>query len=189
MDTEHARTLLRNVVESEYMYRGRIVNLRVDHVKFPAGCIKPREVVEHRPAVAILAADHDGCIYLVSQYRHAVDEMLYEIPAGLVEEGENPADTAFRELQEEIGFKPGALSEMFTLYTAPGFSDEKVIFFWATDLTPSKLPQDDDEYVFPLKFTPAEIMRMIAEGEIKDSKTVAAVCWCESQGLLSYDGA
>lgn len=189
MDTEHARTLLRNVVESEYAYKGRIVNLRVDYVKFPAGDIKPREVVEHRPAAAILAVDNDGCIYLVSQYRHAVDEVLYEIPAGLVEEGESPADAAFRELQEEIGFKPGVLSEIFTLYAAPGFSDEKIIFFWAADLTESKLPQDDDEYVLPLKFTPGEIRRMIADGEIKDAKTIAAVCWYESERLLNHAGA
>lgn len=188
MDAEQARAQLRNVVKNEYVYEGKIINLRVDYVKFPSGDVRCREVVEHRPAVAILAADADDNIFLVSQYRHAVDEVIYEIPAGLVEEGECTSETASRELQEEIGFKPGVLRELFTLYASPGFTDEKVIFFLATDLTPSKLPQDDDEYVSPRKFTLAEIKRMIGDGEIKDGKTMAAVCWYESQRLRHNAG-
>lgn len=172
-----------DTIDNEYVYEGKILNLRVDRVRFPSGGIKLREVVEHRPAVAILATDADGCVYLVSQYRHAVGETLYEIPAGLVENGENNAETASRELQEEAGLKPGSLKEIFTLYSSPGFSDEKIIFFWATDLTSSKLPQDDDECVVAEKFSLSDIRRMIDDGRISDAKTVAALCWYESQRL------
>lgn len=185
MDAARACVRQGDIVGNEYVYEGKILNLRVDRVRFPSGDIKLREVVEHRPAVAILAADGDGCVYLVSQYRHAVGETLYEIPAGLVEEGESNAETASRELQEEAGLKPGSLREIFTLYSSPGFSDEKIVFFLATDLTPSKLPQDDDECVIANKFSLSEIRRMIEDGRINDAKTVAALCWYENQRLRS----
>lgn len=183
MEAARASVQEGDIIGSEYVYEGKIVNLRVDRVRFPSGDIKPREVVEHRPAVAILAADADGGIYLVSQYRHAIGEVIYEIPAGLVEDGESNAETASRELQEEAGLKPGSLREIFTLYSSPGFSDEKIFFFLATDLTPSKLPQDDDEYVVANKFSLAEIRRMIADGRINDAKTVAALCWYDNQRI------
>lgn len=183
MDAERDCSQHGEIIGSEYVYEGKILNLRVDRVRFPSGGVKPREVVEHGPAVAILATEADGCVYLVSQYRHAVGETLYEIPAGMVENGENNAETASRELQEEAGLKPGLLREIFTLYSSPGFSDEKIIFFWATDLTPSKLPQDDDECVVAEKFSPGDIRRMIENGRINDAKTVAALCWYESQRL------
>lgn len=183
MDAEHACVQHGNVVGNKYVYEGKIVRLRVDSVRFPSGEIKLREVVEHRPAVAILATGADGGVYLVSQYRHAVGETLYEIPAGLVEDGESNAETASRELQEEAGLKPGSLREIFTLYSSPGFSDERITFFWATDLSKSKLPQDEDECISAEEFSLSEIRRMVDNGQIRDAKTVAAVCWYENQRL------
>ena len=117
---------LRNIVKSEFPYKGRIVDVRVDTVKFPSGSEKIREVVLHKPAVAMLAEDEDGGIYLVKQYRHAIDEEIYEIPAGIVEEGEDPAEAAARELQEEIGRRPGRLEKIAELYSSPGFTTEKI---------------------------------------------------------------
>lgn len=181
MDAKTARGRLRNIVSQEKLYSGRILNLRIDHVKFPSGDIKPREVVEHRPAAAILAVDAAENIYLVAQYRHAVDEVLYEIPAGIIEQGENAAEAAVRELQEEIGYKPGILMELNTLYTSPGFSDEEVILFYATELEQSELPQDDDEQIDVEKFSLAEIKELIEQGKIKDGKTMVAVYWYELQ--------
>ena len=83
-----AKNPLRNILKSEFPYKGHIIDVRVDTVKFPSGAEKLREVVLHSPAVAMLAEDADGGIFLVKQYRHAVDEEIYEIPAGLVEEGD-----------------------------------------------------------------------------------------------------
>ncbi len=172
-----AKNPLRNILKSEFPYRGRIVDVRVDTVKFPSGSEKIREVVLHKPAVAMLAEDADGGIFLVRQYRHAVDEEIYEIPAGLVEEGESPEETAARELQEEIGRKPGAMEKIAELYSSPGFTTERITMYYATELSDSKLPEDDDEYIKVRKFSPGEMAELVSCGGIKDGKTLAAYYW------------
>lgn len=168
---------LRNILKSEFPYRGRIVDVRVDTVKFPSGSEKIREVVLHKPAVAMLAEDADGGIFLVKQYRHAVDEEIYEIPAGIVEDGESAEETAERELQEEIGRRPGRLEKIAELYSSPGFTTEKITMFYAAELSDSKLPEDDDEYIKVRKFSPAQFAALVAEGCVKDGKTLAAYYW------------
>lgn len=177
MDAKAARGRLRNIVSQERLYNGSILKLRVDYVKFPSGDIKSREVVEHGAVVAILAVDATENIYLVAQYRHAVDDVIYEIPAGNIEKGENAAAAAVRELQEEIGYKPRTLKELSTIYSSPGFSNEEVILFYATDLEPSALPQDDDEEIEVEKFTLAEIRQLIELGKVRDGKTMTALYW------------
>ena len=168
---------LRNILKSEFPYRGHIVEIRVDTVKFPSGSEKIREVVLHKPAVAMLAEDTDGGVYLVKQYRHAVDEEIYEIPAGIAEEGELPEEAAYRELQEEIGRKPGHMEKIAELYSSPGFTTEKITLFYATELSNSKLPEDDDEYIKVRKFSPDEFAQLAASGGIKDGKTLTAYYW------------
>ena len=171
------RHAMRNIIETENIYKGAILDLNIDRVLFPSGCEKIREVVMHKSAVTVLPVHSDGKISLVRQYRHAVDEDLYEIPAGLIEPGEDPSETAVRELQEEIGYKPGTIEKIFEFYTSPGYSTERIIFFYATDLTPSKLAEDDDEYIKVYDFTLEEIKSMIRSGDIKDGKTIMAYCW------------
>ena len=172
-----AKNPLRNILKSEFPYKGHIIDVRVDTVKFPSGAEKLREVVLHSPAVAMLAEDAEGGIFLVKQYRHAVDEEIYEIPAGLVEEGESPEETAARELQEEIGRRPGRMERIAELYSSPGFTTEKITMFYATELSDSKLPEDDDEYIKVRKFSPAELAALVADGGVKDGKTLAAYYW------------
>lgn len=168
---------LRNILKSEIIYEGRIVSLRVDRVKFPSGVEKTREVVLHGSCVAMLAEDEESGVFLVRQYRHAVDEEVYEIPAGITEDGESPEECAARELQEEIGMKPGRLEKICEFYSSPGFTTEKITLFHATELTASKLPGDDDEYIKVRRFSLSELARSIAEGGVKDGKTIAACCW------------
>lgn len=175
------RHALRHIIETENIYNGAILDLNIDRVLFPSGCEKIREVVRHKSAVTVLPVHSDGKISLVRQYRHAVDEDLYEIPAGLIEPDEDPLETAVRELQEEIGFKPGTIEKIFEFYTSPGYSTERIIFFYATDLTPSKLAEDDDEYIKVYDFTLEEIKCMIGSGDIKDGKTIMAYCWYKSK--------
>ncbi|MDO5115299.1 MAG: NUDIX hydrolase [Synergistaceae bacterium] len=171
------KKLLRNIVKSDFPYKGRIVELRVDTVKFPSGAEKLREVVLHKAAVAMLPVDEDGKIILVRQYRHAIDEEIYEIPAGLVEEGEDGRETAVRELREEIGFRPGRMEKIAEFYTSPGFTTEKITLYYATELIASKLQEDDDEYLKVCKFSSREIEELIAENRIIDGKTLMAYYW------------
>ena len=173
---------LRNIIKAEYIYRGHILDLRVDHVKFPSGKLKVREVVEHKNAVALLAVNEAGKVCFISQYRHAIDSDILEIPAGLIETGEDPDQTAIRELQEEIGYKPAKLIRVMDFYSTPGFSTETIILYYASDLSLSKLPEDDDEFIDVYWFTPEEILEKIAAGKIKDSKTLLAFYWYYSLG-------
>jgi ADP-ribose pyrophosphatase len=168
---------LRNILSTSYPYKGRILDLRVDNVLFPSGKEMIREVVEHKNAVAVLAIDNDGKICLVSQYRHAIDAEILEIPAGLIENGEEPETAAVRELQEEIGCKPGKIEKIFDFYTSPGYSTELITLFYAYELSHSKLPEDDDEFIKVLRYMPEEIYRKIQLRKIVDSKTIAACAW------------
>lgn len=168
---------LRNIIETKYYYKGHIGNLRVDMVRFPSGSVKPREILEHRPCVAVLPVTETGRIVLIKQYRHAVDEEIFEIPAGIMEEGEEPRASACRELREETGFKPGKLEEIAEIYTSPGFCDEKIHIYIATELSVSPLQQDDDEFIKTFDFSVEELEKMIAEGKIADGKTLLAYYW------------
>lgn len=168
---------LRNIISTKYYYKGHIGNLRVDMVRFPSGSVKPREILEHRPCVAVLPVTESGRILLIKQYRHAVDEEIFEIPAGMIEEGEEPAASACRELREETGFMPGKLEEITEIYTSPGFCDEKIYIYLACGLTAAPLPQDDDEYIKTFDFTVEETESMIAERKITDGKTLLAFYW------------
>ena len=162
---------------STYINSGHILNLRLDDILLPEGRSALREVVEHKNAVGILPVDEDGRLLFVSQYRYAVGAELLEIPAGLVENGEDPKATAIRELQEECGYKPGYIQKMFDFYCSPGFSTELLTVYFAKQLTPSKLPQDDDELIEVVPLMLCEAEEKIAKGKIIDAKTIAAIYW------------
>ncbi|MDO4218761.1 MAG: NUDIX hydrolase [Synergistaceae bacterium] len=164
---------LRNIIETKKIYSGHILDLIVDRVKFPSGQIHDREVVLHKSAVAILPINDKGNFLLIKQYRHAVDEDILEIPAGLCEAGENPEESAMRELEEEIGYC-GDLERVAETYSSPGFCTEKITIFLARNLKPKTLPCDDDEYITVFEYRPDQIETMIADGTIKDVKTIAA---------------
>ncbi len=159
------------------IYEGRILNLRVDDVEFPSGKTGCREVVEHRPAVGILAENDRGEFLLVRQYRYAAGVTLLEIPAGIVEEGEDYDATVIRELQEETGYRPGKLREIARIFTSPGFSNELLILYYATDLTLSKLPEDEDEFLEVVPVNRKQLFRLYLSGDMQDAKTLCAFCW------------
>ena len=164
-------------VSSRRVYEGRILNLRVDEVRLESGRTAKREVVEHGAAVGILALTEKGGVLLVRQYRYAVGEETLEVCAGLVEAGEDPRDAAEREMQEELGVRPGTLTEIGRFYASPGFCTELLILYLAEGLTPSRLPQDEDENVLAVELPLGEIPRRMAEGAFRDSKTFAALAW------------
>lgn len=164
-------------IESERIYEGRVVSLRKDKVKLPNGRISSREVVEHKCAAVIIAENSAGELLLIKQYRYPVGKEMIELPAGIVELGEDPADAASRELQEETGWRPGSLELVAEVYSSPGFTTEIFSVFYASDLVPNKLQADDDEFITPSFYSRADVESLVADGSIDDSKTLLGILW------------
>lgn len=162
-------------LESKQIFKGRLISVRVDSVRLPDGRVSVREVVEHPGAIAVVPVDEEGNVVLVQQFRYAAGDLLLEIPAGTLEEGESPEDCARRELQEEIGCFPGSLEKLFEVYLAPGYSTELIHYFLATGLTPSVAVHDHDEFIKVHRIPLLEALKMIDAGQIRDAKTVAGI--------------
>jgi len=164
-------------VKANKLFDGKILNLRCDEVKTPSGRIASREVVEHKAAVGMLVVTNRKSVLLVKQYRYAVHEETLEICAGLIEEGEDPKQSAEREMQEELNVKAKSLYKIGDFYASPGFCTEIFSLFIAEDLEESSLPQDEDENVSVYEAAIKDIPAMIRDGKIRDSKTFAALSW------------
>ena len=175
--TEELKRIEEVCVEENKLFDGKILNLRCDKVRTPSGHIATREVVEHKPAVGMLALTDRKSVLLVRQYRYAVHEATLEICAGLIEQGEDPSQSAEREMQEELNVKAKTLHRIGEFYASPGFCTELFTLFAAWDLEESALPQDDDENVSVVEIAYKDIPAMIREGKIRDSKTFAALSW------------
>ena len=160
---------------SKTVFEGRIVGVRLDEVRLANGRVAVREVVAHRPAVVIVPLDGSGGVLLVRQYRYPVGEALLEAPAGIIEEGERPETAAQRELQEEVGRIAGDLRKLGEFWTTPGFCNELMHAYVARDLSPSTLAADDDEDISVETAPMSRALDMIASGEIRDAKTIAAL--------------
>ena len=165
-------------LSSRYVYKGHNIRLRVDDVILPSGKETVREVVEHNGAVAIVAVDDKNNVLLVRQFRHAADKELLEIPAGGIDPGETPEDTARREMQEETGYAPGRLESMGGFYSAPGYASEFLRLFLATELMPARLMAEDTEEIKLVRMPLSEAVELIRNGGIQDAKSIA--------GLLYY---
>jgi ADP-ribose pyrophosphatase len=163
-------------LSSTVAWHGTRIRVRVDEVERADGHRTRREVVEHPGAVAILAWDGER-LAMVRQWRHATQRELLEIPAGTLEPGEPPAETARRELAEEAGLAAGSWIEGPRFYTAPGFCDELMHLFLATDLSETEAGGDPDEQLTPSWMTLADALAGIDDGRIADAKTIAGVGW------------
>ncbi len=164
------------VLESNVTHVGKIVTVTVDKIAMPDGNPAYREtVIRGKNAAAVLPVDNDGSIIFVRQYRHAFGEMILEIPAGILEDGEAPADGVLRELEEETGKKAGTLEFLCEMYPTVGYCTEKIQLFIATDLTEGVQKLDADEFVEIESYTLDEAIDMIYKGKIKDGKTIAAL--------------
>jgi ADP-ribose pyrophosphatase len=162
-------------LHSERKYEGKIVNLRIDTIRLANGHTAQREVVEHRPAVAIVPLTAAGKILLVRQERTPVGAALLEIPAGVIEPDEEPELSAQRELQEEIGMRAGRLERLAGFWVAPGYTTEYIHVYLATDLMPGRLPGDEDESITVEEHTLEDVLAMIARGELEDAKTLVGL--------------
>ena len=178
---QKVETSIKNIeetcVEENRIFDGKILSVRCDKVRTPSGRIATREVVEHKAAVGMLAVTDDKKVLLVRQYRYAVHEETLEVCAGLIEQGEDPAQAAEREMQEELNVKAKKLYRIGDFYASPGFCTELFTLFLAEGLEESSLPQDEDENVSVLEVPLKDIPFMIKDGKIRDSKTFAALSW------------
>ncbi|PJF22182.1 MAG: ADP-ribose pyrophosphatase, partial [Phototrophicales bacterium] len=163
------------ITSTKHIFEGRVIKLDVHEVMLPDGSTSQRELVRHPGAVAIVPLDADQTIHLVRQYRIAADRVLLEIPAGTLEPGEDPLVCAERELQEEISFKPGKLESLGGIFVAPGYTTEYIHLFLATDLKPSSLEMDADEFIETVTMSLTDALKLIETGEICDSKTMTAL--------------
>jgi len=170
--------LVEKTISSRLVYDGRAVKLRVDTVSTPDGRETTREIVEHSDCIAVVAIDADGSVLLVNQFRKAVEKELLEIPAGGIENGEDPVTTVRREMQEETGYLPQKVKKLGGFYSAPGYCSEYLHLYLATDLIPSRLYAEDTESIELVRMPVSQIPALIASGKICDAKSIA--------GLLTY---
>ena len=167
------------VLDRREVYRGRVFALSVDRVTLPSGHTTTMDVIRHPGSVVLIPVPAPGQVILIKQYRYAVDQYLWELPAGTLAAGEPEAAGAARECEEEIGLVPGRLDLLGRLLPTPGFCDETMAFYRCTELAPpapdSTARPDDDEVIEPQTFAIDEVRRMVARGEITDMKTVAGL--------------
>jgi ADP-ribose pyrophosphatase len=160
-------------------FKGRVFSVEVDRKRFPNGKEHEVAIVRHAPSVVIIPIERDGRVILIRQYRAALDRELWELPAGSIDPGESAEAAAARECEEEIGLVPQAVRRLQSLYPTPGYCDEQMIFFRASDLrTPapdSRFKPDEDEDIHAQPFTIDEARAMVARGEIVDLKTAFAL--------------
>lgn len=161
-------------VSENYIYRGKILSLRCDDAILPDGKACKREIVEHSGGASVLAKTEQG-IALVRQFRYAYHEEIYEIPAGKLNQGEDPMEAAARELSEETGLTAKNLKLLTVLYPTPGYTNEKIYIYEAVGLESGKNHLDEGEYLEVEYFSEEEVLSMIKDGRIKDAKTIAAL--------------
>ena len=163
-------------IKSKVIYNGHVVTLEVDEVLCPNNRISNREIIRHPGGACVLALTNDNLVIMERQFRYAYNKIIYELPAGKLEAGEDPIISAKRELEEETGYKPkGELISLGEMYPTCGYSSEIIYCYLATNLEKTKTNFDIDE-VIDLEFIPLKkVLEMIESNEIKDGKTVFAI--------------
>ena len=172
-------------LESERLHTGKIIKLDRDRIRYPDGSEAEVDIVRHPGASAVVPflSDPEGedpQILLLRQYRYAADGYLYEIPAGRLDPGESPAACAARELKEETGCTAKQIEPLITMVTTPGFTDERIHLFIATDLTHGEAAREADEFADVIILRLSEALELIQRGEIVDGKTVIALQWYQT---------
>lgn len=157
------------------IYKGRIVDLRLETVTLPNDLTVTLEMIRHPGAAAIVPVHADGTVTLVRQYRYAADGYIWEIPAGKLDTGEPPISCAARELQEETGLKAAELVPLGTIFSAPGFCDERIHLFLARQLSSTTPRLDADEVLSVSRMPLRQALDMIRSGAIQDAKTIAGL--------------
>src|SRR5256885_7931906 len=158
-------------IDSKMVFKGQVFDVTVDTVR-EQGETYIREVVHHKGSAVILPAFDDGTIALVRQYRHPAVKYLLELPAGTLNDKERPEEGAARELEEELGLVSGKLEKLAEFFVSPGFCEEKMWLYLATDLTETAQRLEDDELIEVVRLPIDRALQMINDGEIEDAKTI-----------------
>lgn len=172
MTTPHKE--LPKIINSQKVFDGRVFKVTVDTVS-EGELTYQREVVHHHGSAVILPVHDDGSVVLVRQYRHPAVRYLLEAPAGTLSDGERPEAGAARELEEEIGLVAGHMEKLSEFFVSPGFLEEKMWVYLATELSEGKQRLDDDELLDIVRLPIADALEMITSGEIQDAKTIIAL--------------
>lgn len=166
---------MEKTLRSKVIFRGRILTLRQDEVELPNGRTSSREILLHPGAVAVVPLLSPKEIILIRQFRKALEKVIYEIPAGTLEPGEDPISCAQRELGEEIGYRATKLTPLLSFYPAPGYCNELIHLFLAEGLKKTVRRPESDEQIEPVTATAEEVQQWIRRGEIQDSKTLIGI--------------
>ena len=161
-------------INSQLVFEGRVVKLYKDKIELPTGRESFREVVKHSGGVVILAIKDDK-ILLVKQFRYPIKEIMFELPAGKLEAGEDPFEAAKRELEEETGYCADKWTDLGYVYTSPGYSDEKLYLYKAENLQFTHCHPDEGEIIQAFEYTYNDVLKMINNGQINDAKTLCAL--------------
>jgi ADP-ribose pyrophosphatase len=157
------------------IYSGKILRLNLETVTLPNGVTIDLEIVRHPGAAAVVPLKEHDTVVLIKQFRHAAGGFIYEIPAGKLQPGEDPKNCAARELEEEIGYQAGKLELLSSIFTAPGFTDEVIHIYRATELTKGRQNLDRDEVLEIVEMPLQEAIEMIRVGKIRDAKTMVGL--------------
>ena len=166
---------------SERIYSGRVLNLRVDEIDRPRdGGVRKVEIVEHVGGVCVIARPAPDKIVLVKQYRAGAGRELWEVPAGMLERGDAPLDTARRELIEETGYRAESLRLLWSMYSSPGFCEERIYFVVAEGLTPGEAEPEEDEQFELRSWSIEDAWALVERDELRDAKTQIALAWART---------
>lgn len=169
------------------VHSGRVLDLDVDTVRFPDGSLGELEMIRHSGASAVVplfpGTTAGPEVLLLRQFRHAADGPIWEVPAGRLEPGESPEACARRELAEEAVFTAGRLDRLTTIFTTPGFTDERIHLFVARDLAPTPHRREADEFIETHRLPLARALEMIRSGEVTDGKTIISILFFSQFGL------
>lgn len=172
------------VLSSRIAYKGPVFSVTTDHVEEPGGIRTRRDIIRHSGSIVVLAIDgpaSDPRVLLERQYRHAAGQMMWELPAGRIDDGERELAAAKRELLEETGYTARGWKKILYFYVSPGFLDETMSIYLAEGLRPGIAQPEEDEKI-TTRFIPlSETLRMVEKGLIQDAKTLASVLWLAQQ--------
>jgi ADP-ribose pyrophosphatase len=182
------------ILSSKVVYRGPVFSITSDQVKEPSGVTVRRDIVRHSGSVVMMAVEGSDLltrgkksprpksgpeprVLLVRQYRYTVNDFIWELPAGRIDEGEDELPAAKRELLEETGFTAERWKRVLYFYVSPGFLDETMAVYLAEELKPGQAQPEDDEFIVKRFFPLSQALRMVMSGKVRDAKTISSVLW------------